>query len=257
VSSHQPAAHAQRALRTRELYAEAYGTADEQRRAELLEQVVLVNRPVAEALARRYRGRGVAEEDLVQVAYEGLVKAVRRFDPTVRDELLTYAVPSIRGALQRHFRDHGWTVRPPRSVQELQWRIGRRSPVLAAELGREPSASELASALETTTAAVESALAAYGLFAPVSLDRPVGGGDGTALAELLPADEEGAQSATEARLVLGPALRDLSDRERRLLHLRFVEERTQAQIGVELGVTQMQVSRLLAGVVKKLRATLA
>jgi RNA polymerase sigma-B factor len=255
VSSHQPAAHALRARRTRELYAEAYATSDPQRRADLLEQVVLVNRPVAEAVARRYRGRGVADEDLVQVAYEGLVKAVRRFDPAVRDELLTYAVPSIRGELQRHFRDHGWTVRPPRSVQELQWRIGRRSPTLAAELGREPSAGELADALETTTAAVEGARAAYGLFAPVSLDRPVGG-DGTALADLLAADEDGTRAASEARLVLEPALRGLSDRERRLLHLRFVEERTQAQIGQELGVTQMQVSRLLAGVVKKLRATL-
>src|SRR6187551_1267242 len=116
---------AERSRRTGELMRRAHSTQDEGLRSELLDEVILLNRCVAEAVANRYRGRGVSEEDLHQSAFEGLVKAVHRFDPTIRPDLLTYAVPTIRGEVQRWFRDQGWMVRPPRRLQDLQWQVGR------------------------------------------------------------------------------------------------------------------------------------
>ena len=122
---------------------EAHRTADEARRSELLDKVNLLNQCVAEAVANRYRGRGVPAEDLHQAAFEGLVKAVHEFDPTVRPDLLTYAVPTMRGEVQRWFRDGSWMVRPPRQIQELQWRVSRSIESLAQDLGREPTDAEL------------------------------------------------------------------------------------------------------------------
>lgn len=247
----RPASREDRARRTHELLLEAHGCTDAEQRRQLLDQVVLLNRGVAESVAARYRNRGVATEDLEQTAFEGLVKAVQKFDPTVRPDLLTYAVPTIRGEVQRLFRDHSWTIRPPRSIQELQWRISRSIERLSVELGREPSTDELAKDLERTPEEVSAAIRAFGSFKPASLDKVVRE-DGLTLADLL-VEEQGAQSAAEARLVLAPLLRDLSARERRILYLRFFEEKSQAEIGAELGVTQMQVSRLLKGILRGLR----
>ena len=109
----------QRAEQTARLLNEAHHTDDPEEAEALRARVVLINRGVAEAVARRYRQRGLAQEDLDQVAYEGLTKAVARFDPALRNDLLTFAVPTIRGELQRYFRDQGWTVRPPRRIQEV------------------------------------------------------------------------------------------------------------------------------------------
>ena len=138
----------QRSDLTRDLLDRAAATSDPTARAALLEEVVLVNRGVAEAVAARYRNRGIAQDDLVQVAYEGLTKAVHRFDPELRNDLLTYAVPTIRGEVQRYFRDQGWTVRPPRRIQEMQWRVNRCLDSLGHELGREPNDEEVMSRLE-------------------------------------------------------------------------------------------------------------
>lgn len=247
----RPASREDRARRTHELLLQAHACTDTEERRQLLDQVVLLNRGVAESVAARYRNRGVATEDLEQTAFEGLVKAVHKFDPTVRPDLLTYAVPTIRGEVQRLFRDHSWTIRPPRSIQELQWRISRSIERLSVELGREPSTEELAKDLERTPEEVSAAIRAFGSFKPASLDKVVRE-DGLTLADLL-VEEQGAQSAAEARLVLAPLLRDLSARERRILYLRFFEEKSQAEIGAELGVTQMQVSRLLKGILRGLR----
>src|SRR4051812_39456004 len=133
---------AERAAATERLLLAAHATDDEQERARLLDEVVVANLSVAQAVASRYRNRGVSEEDLTQAGYEGLVKAVHKFDPSVRPDLLTYAVPTIRGEIQRYFRDHSWAVRPPRRIQEMQWRISRCIEHLSQELGREPSDDE-------------------------------------------------------------------------------------------------------------------
>jgi RNA polymerase sigma-B factor len=225
-------------------------------RRRLLEQVVLLNRSVAEGVASRYRNRGIAQEDLHQVAYEGLTKAVLRFDPSLSDDLLTYAVPTIRGEVQRYLRDQGWSVRPPRRVLDLQRRILQADQELTQRLGREPQAEEVREELGLPADEYGEALAAFACKQATSLDRPVGIAHTEPLGNLLSTDDAG-RSAAEARLVLQPALRSLGERDREILYLRFFEDLTQKEIGDRLGVTQMQVSRLLSQLLARLRLEVA
>lgn len=245
----------ERSEQTTRLLDAAHRSADDQERDELLGRVVVINRGVAEAVASRFRNRGVAQEDLRQVAYEGLTKAVRRFDPTLRNDLLTYAVPTIRGELQRYFRDQGWTVRPPRRIQELQWRVSRVVEQLTQEHGREPSDQEIADVLGTSVEEYRDAATAFGCFQPTSLDQPLGRETETSIGDLI-AGVDDDESASEARMTLAPVVRRLPERHRRILYLRFFEDLTQEEIGHDLGVTQMQVSRLLSRILGDLRAEL-
>jgi RNA polymerase sigma-B factor len=252
----RPSSRDERSARTRRLLQEAHDTRDEAHRLELLDEVVLLNRGVAEAVAARYRGRGVAAEDLEQAAYEGLVKAVHKFDPTVRPDLLTYAVPTIRGEVQRWFRDQSWMVRPPRRIQELQWKISRSIDHLSQELGRPPSETELSNDVGCTTQELAEAVRGFGCFQPPSLDLPVGE-SATPMGELIGTDDEREKGLVEAREALAPLVGKLSDRDRRILYLRFIEDQSQSEIGEALGVTQMQVSRLLERILRTMRAELA
>ena len=246
-------ARAERGRLTDRLLLQAHKEGNAARRRELLDEVVLVNRGVAQAVAARYRQRGVAQDDLEQAAYEGLVKAVRKFDPTMGKDLLTYAVPTIRGEIQRYFRDQSWMVRPPRRVQELQWQVNQTIDRLSQELGRDPHEAEVKQELGASDADYRDALAAFGCFQPPSLDQPVMD-SGLSLGDAIPDEDTSAQAAAEARTTLAPVVRRLSERDRRILYLRFFEGRTQHEIGQELGVTQMQVSRLLARIMRDLRA---
>jgi RNA polymerase sigma-B factor len=252
---------AQRADTTEELLSRAESTDDDRSRDLLLEEVVLINRGVADAVASRYRRRGVPMEDLQQAAYEGLVKAVHRWRSSHGRPLLTYAVPTIRGELQRHFRDHGWTVRPPRRVQELQWQVTTCISELTQDLGREPSGTEVQERIGITDGEYADAMTAFGCYQPTSLDQPVGAEAASTLGELIP-DQTGEETgidelaAADARATLGPVVRSLPDRDRQIIYLRFFEEQTQEQIGEELGVTQMQVSRLLARILRDLRCAI-
>lgn len=244
----------QRAQQTEALLRAAHLTDDPDEAEALRTRVVLINRGVAEAVARRYQHRGLPQDDLNQIAYEGLTKAVARFDPTLRHDLLTFAVPTIRGELQRYFRDLGWTVRPPRRIQEVQGQATSVVGELEQSLGREPTDVEVAAELGIDSEEYAEAMSAVGCFQPASLDLPVGT-DAATLGDLLPGEEE-ARQASEARLVLEPVVRRLPERDRRILYLRFFEDRTQAEIGKDLGVTQMQVSRLLSRILGKLRTEL-
>ena len=244
----------ERSAQTARLLDLARSSDDPDERDQVLARVVVINRGVAEAVAARFRNRGVPQEDLHQVAYEGLTKAVRRFDPQLRNDLLTYAVPTIRGELQRYFRDQGWTVRPPRRLQELQWRVNQVIERLTQDHGREPTEQEIADELGTTVAEYRDAVEAFGCFQPASLDQPVGHQAETSVGELI-ADEDTGSSA-EARMLLAPVVRRLPERHRRILYLRFFEDLTQEEIGKDLGVTQMQVSRLLTRILGDLRAEL-
>jgi RNA polymerase sigma-B factor len=244
---------AERAEQTDALLRSAHDTTDPDEAARLRARAVLINRGVAEAVAGRYRHRGIAQDDLNQVAFEGLTKAVTRFDPDLRNDLLTFAVPTIRGELQRYFRDQGWTVRPPRRIQETQGRAHTAVRDLEQSLGREPNNTEVADELGISTDDYGEAMAALGCFRPTSLDLPVGT-DSATLGDLLTDDgEEEAHEASDARVMLAPVVRRLSDRDRRILYLRFFEDLTQAEIGADLGVTQMQVSRLLSRILDNLR----
>jgi RNA polymerase sigma-B factor len=248
----QPFPEPDRGATTARLLAELHATTDENEKKALRAEVVVLNMGVARAIAHRYRQRGLAEEDLVQVAYVGLVKAVNGFDPRHERDFLSYAVPTVTGEVKRYFRDFGWTVRPPRRVQELQGQIARVSSEMTNRLGRSPKPSEVASEIGLDVETVIEALAADGAFTPASLDVPVGEDGAATLGDLMP-DQDTDLECAEARIMLGPAVRSLSPRDRRILELRFFEGWTQEQIAQDIGVTQMQVSRLLSRILKDLR----
>jgi RNA polymerase sigma-B factor len=217
--------------------------------------LIETNAGVARSMASRYRNRGIDLDDLEQVALLGLTKAAQRFDPGAGHDFLSYAVPTIRGELRRHFRDSGWMVRPPRRVQDLQALISRAQDELELTLGRSPRPTEVATHLEVGVEDVVEALTADGCFTPTSLDGPVGDGS-SSLGDLLGFDDRSV-SAAEARIVLEPVVGRLSPRDRRILHLRFFEERTQQEIAEEIGLTQAQVSRILTRILAGLRADLS
>ncbi len=224
-------------------------------RSALVDHLVETNLGVARSIARRYRNRGIDLDDLEQVALLGLTKAAQRFDPTAGHDFLSYAVPTVRGELRRHFRDAGWMIRPPRRVQELQARISRAQQELEASLRRSPRPSEIAVHLDEDLDSVIEALAADGCFTPTSLDLTVADGS-SSLGDLIGAEDRAIES-TEARIVLAPVVRVLSDRDRRIVHLRFYEERTQQEIADAVGLTQAQVSRVLTRILSSLRDGLA
>lgn len=223
-------------------------------RAHLLEQAVLLNLSVAERLALRYADRGVPTQDLVQVARLGLVQAVQRFDPRAGHDFLSFAVPTIRGELKRYFRDRAWTVRPPRRIQDLQPRILAAGSALTQTLRRPPTRTEVADYLAIDESSVVEALTADGCFTPTSLDRNNVGHShsGSTWGETLGGDDP-ALAWVEAKLTLAPLFRLLSDRDRVILQLRFVDGLTQLEIGRIVGITQMQVSRTLARVMRLAR----
>ncbi len=238
---------------TSRLFTERRGaTAPERRRID--EEIVRLNMKVAADATRRFRGRGIATEDLEQVAYVGLVKAVRGFDPERGHDFLSFAIPTIRGEVRRHFRDLGWSVRPPRSIQETQSKMIACESELFQKLGRAPRPSEIAEHLGIEHDAVVEALGANGCFAPVSLDAP-SSEDDDALTARLGGEDHGFDVA-EARAMLAPVLHDLTERERTIVELRFFQGLTQAEIGKQIGVTQMQVSRLLSRLMERMRAQL-
>jgi RNA polymerase sigma-B factor len=237
------------------LLARAGCETDPVERKRLQDEVVVLHMGLARAIAAQYRGRGIAEEDLVQAASMALIKAARNFDPSMGVAFLSYAVVTMKGEVKRQFRDFGWMVRPPRPIQKLQAEVSRAEGDLTHRLGRSPKVAEVAAHLGVAEDDVVEALSADGCFTPTSLDSPVGS-DGTGvLGELLPSEDTAFDEA-EARIMLAPAVRALPDREREVLYLRFFRQQTQAQIAQEIGVTQMQVSRILARVLSDLRGQL-
>jgi len=224
-------------------------------RHELTDELVMANLGVADAVVAPYRSRGIPTEDLRQVAYMALVKAAQNFDSTRGYDFLSYTVPTIRGEIRRYFRDHGWMVRPPRRIQDLQRRVSTASAELARDTGSEPTPSQIAAHLGEAETDVREALGGEGCFTPASLDHPVGDGSTASLGDLLP-DEERGSTAAEARVMLAPVVQRLAARDRRILRLRFFEGLTQQEIAEDIGVTQMQVSRLLSRIYADLRRQL-
>lgn len=226
---------------------------DEHRRAELVERLVVLALPLADAVALRYRGRGIETDDLIQVARTALVKAAHRYRPGAGPGFAAYATPTVTGEVKRWFRDQGWSVRPPRRLQELRARLVGEEELLRHELSRTPCDVELAEVLGVSAADVAEARACSAGYHAMSLDAPTP--TGTSLAEHLLVTP--CSAATLAvRDALRRAIDGLTDRERLVLELRFVEERTQSQIGEQIGVSQMQVSRILRSVLARLRAGL-
>jgi len=244
-----------RARRTEEVLGRLDRECTADRRRDLVNQLICLNMGVAESIAARYRRRGISDDDLNQVAYLALVRAANAYDHSRGHDFLSYAVPCIRGEVRRHFRDRGWMVRPPRRVQETQARITAADPGLSSDLGHPPSDGELATHLGESTEMVREANAAKGCFSPTSLEQPASGSEKASIGDQLGHEDEGLEAA-EARVILAPAVRRLGDRERRILDMRYFEDCTQQEIADEIGVTQMQVSRLLSGMMQRLRREL-
>ncbi|PUA80162.1 sigma-70 family RNA polymerase sigma factor [Nocardioides currus] len=242
--------------RTAALFAAASLPDNIDRLDELREEVLLINMGVARSVARRFAQRGIDLEDLEQVACEALVKAIRRFDASRNHDFLAYAVPTIRGEVQRHFRDLGWMVKPTRRVQENQQRSARMAEDLSAELGRRPDTAELVSALGISAREHAEAESARGCFHATSLDQRLSDdGETGDIGSTLAADDRDLP-ACEARMMVIPALLDLTERERHVVYMRYFEDRTQNEIGADIGVGQAQVSRILASALDGMRCTL-
>jgi RNA polymerase sigma-B factor len=225
-----------------------------QRDEESLDALVRRFLPLAQRLAQRYAHLNEPLDDLVQVASLALVKAIQRFDTDRGTAFASYAIPSILGELKRHFRDHGWDLHVPRGMQERVLRIDSAISRLSGKLGRAPSAKELASELGIGIEEVLEAIEASQAYSTRSLDAPLPGEDGEreSLAALIGAEDE-SFDLVEYRHDVQEALEVLPERERRILHLRFVEELTQQEIGERIGISQMHVSRLLRASLVKLR----
>lgn len=257
LSASRDLPRAERLSLTAELFAEACAADSESARTRALECVTVINMSVARSIAVRYGGKGIAPEDLEQVAYVALVRAVRQFDAARDRDFLSYAVPTINGELKKHFRDHGWTVRPPRRVQELQAQVADERARMRGHLGEAPSAEQIADRLGEPLEVIAEVLRADACFTPDSLDAPVGVDGVAVLGDMIIADDEDRHlEAAEARVILQPAVRLLPSRDRRILQLRYVGGFTQQEIADELGVTQMQVSRLLSRILRDMRSTL-
>ncbi len=224
-------------------------------RAALREQAIAAWLPMAERLARRYINRGEPIEDLRQTAVIGLLKAVDRFDPERGVDFVGYAVPTILGEIRRYFRDRAWSIRVPRRLQELGMAITAANADLTQTLGRRPTVAEIAAHLGHTEEEIIEGLEGARAYRAVSLSTPVGEDSPTELGDMLGGEDDGFALA-ELQIALGPALRCLTERERRIVTLRFFGNQTQTQIADQIGVSQMHVSRLLSAALAKLRRQL-
>ncbi|TDD65494.1 sigma-70 family RNA polymerase sigma factor [Jiangella aurantiaca] len=223
-------------------------------RQRLLDEVVLDNLGLADAISRRYAGRGVELDELNQVACLGLVAAARRFDPARGSDFVSFAVPTILGEVKRYFRDHLWSLRPPRRIQEMHSAMTVATEELSQARGATPTAADLAHELGTELDDVWEAERAAECFSTISIDQRQHDAheEGPALHEALGMPEAG-YDAAEATVVLAAACRALPARDARILYLRFFRGWTQQEIGNDIGVTQMQVSRLLLRILRRLR----
>jgi RNA polymerase sigma-B factor len=215
--------------------------------------------PLARHLAARYQRHEEPFDDVFQVASYALVKAVDRFDVQRGVAFFSYAVPTITGEIKRHFRDRTWAVRVPRDLQDLALKVDRVIGELTRQLTRQPTVEEVARAVDREPEEVLEAIAASAAHRAKSLETPRASSDdaaGETLGDALGTSDEGFARA-EQRAVLDALLRSLTKREREVVRLRFEEDLTQAEIGAHIGVSQMQVSRVLRQAIAKLRTLAA
>lgn len=239
--------------RTKELFRQYQEEGDEKARDEL----VVAHLNLVRFLASKFLNRGESLDDLVQVGTLGLIKAIDRFDPSRGLEFTTYATPTILGEIKRHFRDKGWSVRVPRRLQELSAKVMRATDELSSELKRSPSVNEIAEYLGIDVDDVLEALESSEAYASVSLEAPSGSGDEEAPSILDHyASEDRELAASDDKMMIDELLRDCSPREREAVRMRFNEGLTQVEIAEKMGVSQVQVSRLLRRTLNKMRETL-
>ena len=206
-------------------------------------------------LARKFANRGEPLDDIVQVGYLGLIKAIERFDPDLGYEFTTFATLTVAGEIKRYFRDKGTAIRFPRRLQELHQSVVRVNEQMKNELGREPTVAELAERLGVTPDDVTEAMEIGPAYVPLSLDQPIASGDGessrSVSEQIGGADPE--LDRVEMRDVLDRAMEHLTPRERSIMAMRFYEQMSQSEIARRLGISQMHVSRLQRAALEQLR----
>ncbi|WP_073949888.1 RNA polymerase sigma factor SigF [Streptomyces kebangsaanensis] len=217
--------------------------------------LIEMNMSLVRYAAGRFRSRGPQEmEDIVQVGMIGLIKAIDRFELAREVEFTSFAVPYIVGEIKRFFRDTSWAVHVPRRLQEARVELAKATEELGSRLGRKPTTKELAELMNLPEQEVVDAMVASNGYTSASLDATVGGSeDGeSVLADFIGAEDTGMELVEDLHS-LAPLLAELDERDRQIIHMRFVEELTQAQIGERLGISQMHVSRLLSRLLTRLR----
>ena len=218
------------------------------------EKLVMSHLNLVRFLANKFKNRGEPIDDLMQVGYLGLLKAIDRFDPARGLEFTTYATPTIMGEIKRHFRDKGWSVRVPRRLQELSAKVNQATDELTTELQRSPTVEEIARYLDATVDEVLEAMESSSAYSSVPLEAPGSSDSGDAPSVLdRYASEDSELAFTDDRLVIEDALAGFSPREREVIELRFVKGMTQIEIAQKLGISQVQVSRLLRRTLKKIQ----
>ena len=235
--------------RTRELCALYQEQGDEDARNEL----VMSHLNLVRFLASKFKNRGEPLDDLVQVGTIGLIKAIDRFDPERGLEFTTYATPTILGEIKRHFRDKGWSVRVPRRLQELSSKVNQATDELTKELQRTPSTEEVASKLGVTVEEVLEAMESSSAYSSVPLEA--GGSDDDDAPAVIDhyASVDQDLAASDDRMVIEDTIKEFSPREQEVIRMRFNDNLTQVEIAKRLGVSQVQVSRLLRRTLKKLQ----
>ena len=236
--------------RTRELFRQYKATGD----PEVRDQLIVSHLILVRFLASKFKNRGEPLDDLIQVGTIGLIKAIDRFDPSRGLEFTTYATPTILGEIKRHFRDKGWSVRVPRRLQELSAKVNQANDELTNELSRSPSVEEIAKRVGASVDDVLEAMESSSAYSSVPLE---GGGssdddDAPSVIDHYATEDENL-AASDDRIVLEDVIRDFSPREKDVIRMRFFEGMTQVEIAERLGISQVQVSRLLRRTLRRVQ----
>jgi RNA polymerase sigma-B factor len=211
--------------------------------------------PMTQRLTRRYAGRGEPFDDLLQTATIGLIKAIDRFDPGHGNDFVSYAIPTILGEIKRYFRDRTWSMRIPRRLQEMRLAINHAQAELNQTLNRSPTIADIAHHLDVSEEAVLEGLEGGRAYRATSLSTPVGDTPGVELGDMLGSTDHGYE-LTDLRITMPAAIACLTEREQQIIAMRFYGNQTQERIAAQIGVSQMHISRLLAGALVKLRKNL-
>lgn len=218
------------------------------------EKLVMSHLNLVRFIANKFKNRGEPIDDLIQVGYLGLLKAIDRFDPSRGLEFTTFATPTIMGEIKRHFRDKGWSVRVPRRLQELSAKVNQATDTLTSQLQRSPTIAEIADYLDATVDEVLEAMESSSAYSSVSLEAPSGADDDDTPSVIdRYATEDSDLAFTDDRIIIEEALESFSPRERDVIEMRFLKGMTQIEIAEKLGISQVQVSRLLRRTLKKIQ----
>lgn len=218
------------------------------------EKLVMSHLNLVRFIANKFKNRGEPIDDLIQVGYLGLLKAIDRFDPSRGLEFTTFATPTIMGEIKRHFRDKGWSVRVPRRLQELSAKVNQATDTLTSQLQRSPTIAEIADYLDATVDEVLEAMESSSAYSSVSLEAPSGADDDDTPSVIdRYATEDSDLAFTDDRIIIEKALASFSPRERDVIEMRFLKGMTQIEIAEKLGISQVQVSRLLRRTLKKIQ----